>query len=337
MAVAYHIQDTETQISGSQKQGRGDLTINRKMLCTPYTGVVSLMSDLFGGYRRFGRKIILIPPLRHPLFPWTRCTDIQIAPFEKMGYIPNTITNGIRGLARIPVSVNPTTGGVGKAEVTAIYTLPTLPEDANDSPGDDADQQMDIASESWDFGSQRLTLLNEYFKWKFNGTPKRQKDFQVTKTLSETRVQLTRHKCLAIPVVTMGRLADTINRSSIRLVNSVIPPECCRFDGAAAGRKITTGQGLQFYEITYKFSLRLIYDYVINDEFGVFSNQKDYVGWNRIFNPEKGYWERLVNAPVYAAGERGIYLYDEDIYPASTQPNAKPIKGLQYLFDPRAT
>jgi hypothetical protein len=330
-AVAYHIKDIETVITGSQNQGKGDLTISRRMYCEPYTGIVSLMSDLFGGYRKLGKTILLIPPLRHPLFPWTRCTGIQIAPFEKMGYIPASSTTGIRGLARIPVPVNPVTGAVGKAEVTATYTLPTLPEDQADSNGGDADQQMDIASESWDFGSQRLTLLNEFYKWEINGPPKRPQDFQVTKTLAESRVQLTRHKCLTIPITTVSRLTDTINKSAFRIVNSVIPAYCCRFDGMSAARRLTTGQGLIFYEITYKFSLRLIYDYTEDAP-----TTRSYVGWNRIFNPEKGYWERLINYPTYAAGPRGIYTLDEDIYPPSTQPNAKPIKGLQYLFSPRA-
>jgi|SRR5882672_908343 len=342
--MTYHIKDIETTIQATQQAGRGSLTIKRSMYCDPYDQIVALMYDMLGGYRLFGGNTLLyVQPVSHPLFPWSRCTDLEIVPKEKMGYIPNSVVTGPLGLFRIPVPLrdgNGASGLVGSAVVTASYSLPTLTEDQTNDGGN-ADQQMDIASESWDFGGQRLTLLNEFYKWINNGVPKRQKDFQVTKNLSETRTQLTRHRVLKIPIGTISGLQDTINLSAFRMVNTIIPAECVRFDGASASRRLTTAQGLQYYEITYKFSLRLIYDYTENG-----GSTRSYVGWNRIYNPEKGYWERMINHPLfsvpgtvhpaYASGERGIYWYDEDIFPSAAGGGGTTIKGLQFLFDPRA-
>ena len=336
--ATYHIRDIDTKITGSQKSGKSDLTISRKMFCTPYTGVPTLMGDLLGGYKLVSGRVRVIPSLRHPLFPWTRCSDVSVEGHESFGYVPNVSIAGKAGLLRTPVPVIPSgvtddwgNTGVGSAIVTATYTLPTLPEKEAGGGGDDADQQMDIASESWDFGGQRLTQLNEYLRWVVSGRPKRKENFLVTKTLTELRCQLVRHRVIRMPAITIGALQDTINKSQFRIVNTILPPETVRFEGASASRRITTSQGLQFYEVTYKFAIRLIVDYTESS-----GATKTYVGWNRIYNPEKGWWERMVNFPIYSTGSRGIYLYDEDIYPASTQPNAKPIRGMQYLFDPRA-
>jgi hypothetical protein len=341
--MTYHIKDIKTTIKASQQAGRGTLSIERQFYCDPYNQIVTLMFDMLGGYKLFSNFLLYVQPMSHPLFPWARCTDLSIEPKEVMGYVPAASVAGPFGLTkRIPVPLdNGLPGAVGEAIVTATYNLPTLTEAQNSSSGGNADQQMDIASEQWDFGGQRLTQLNEFYKWIVNGIPKRQKDFQVTKNLSETRTQLTRHRVLRIPIGTISGLQDTINLHPFRMVNTIIPAECVRFDGASASRRLTSAQGLQFYELTYKFALRLIYDYI---ETG---STRTYVGWNRIYNPEKGYWERMLNTPTfsipgtihssYPPNSRGIYWYDEDIFAAATGTGGSSIRGLMYLFDPRAT
>jgi len=106
-----------------------------------------------------------------------------------------------------------------------------------------------------------------------------------------------------------------------------------RFEGATASRKLTTGQGLQFYEIGLKFAIQPSYDLCATSSSAA---SKDFVGWNRAFNPKKGWWEALTyQVPTIAGivgGVRYAHLYDEDFVDTVTAPNGRQMKGMQQLF-----
>lgn len=345
MPTTYYWKDESQTITGSQPldgRSQGSLRIVRTGWCRPYTGTIPMVADLLGGYRLFGRRIVLIPPMRHPLFTWCRATDIQIEPFESMQYTSATERANIAGLRRIALPRKKNFGTEGKARVQITYTLPTLNDDANQE-GNNADENMAIASESWNFSARSLTIPGRFYKWKFSGpiNPVQYSDNLVKKDFAEVEYQLVRHRCLTIPFNCVAALTGTINYNPIKIINTTFPAETLLFLGLAATRQLTTAQGFPFYELTYRFKIKPNVDFiqytalgaggVLDTDYGM-----GFVGWNRIYNFSTGLWERWVEGLLTGPGVgRGLYLYDTD-KASFVLRNGSTVAGFKTLFDPRA-
>lgn len=350
----YHWQDTEQTVSGSQPLDRvggspGSLRIARTGFCDPYTGVLKMAADLLGGYRLVGvgpkRRIILIPPMRHPLFTWCRVTDLQIDPFEKLQYTSATKVYDVAGLKRIALPRKGNFGAEGKAKVQITYQLPTLPENAIDDngQGQNADQNIAIASESWDFSGRSLTIPGRYYEWKFSGpiTPAQINDNLVKKEFADVSYQLVRHRCLKIPFNCISALMGTVNYNQISILNTTFPSETLLFLGMAATRNLTTAQGFPFYELTYRFKIKPTIDKIVisavpspgggGTMYG--TSDPDFVGWNRVYNFAASAWERQREAG--SNPERYIYPFDTD-KASFLIKNGATVVGFRCLFDPRA-
>ena len=337
--MAYTWQDDTEMITAEQQSGEASLRIERKGWLSPYTDIPTFMFDVLGGYIVSGGYLLYVPAMRHPLIPWARAVSVKTEPFETLQYTTAGDITGYLGLMRYGIAKNPATGSTGKARVTIEYELPTLDQQAIDnntggqggqggSGGNDSKQEMAIASENWEIGAQNITIPKWFHKFKFSQGPKRQDEYQVAKLVPHCEVTLVRHRCLELPFLTASALAGTINQTDFTLGRSVIaPPGTVRFDGMGASRKLTTSQGFPYFEVTYKFKVRLGVALVIQNAAGVIALQQ--LTWNHVPN-----WEKSVaNAePVWEELVPSVYSYAENQLPPFTQPNGEIVNGLQHLF-----
>jgi hypothetical protein len=316
--MSYTIKLFEERVQGEM----ASLRVDRHYYVEPYTAIPEVMEFLLGGYRLIGGRLIYILGHQHPLFKLCRCSSVSSEYFDVPKYDSNEVNiTGLAGLDRI--------GNPDKGVLIATYTMPNLTEQRQNSDGGDHESQMDIASEQWEFAGKSISKKNEFYRWIKNGKIKDPKGFEVAVTFPQITCQVTRHRCLSIPGLTIGKLQNTINLSEFRIINTILPAETVKFDGLTANRKITLNKGLQFYEITYKFSIQLTWGKIQPEVGDVYEG---FVGWNRQLNPETSKWEGL----VHGATNEPHYIHDELIFPLGTA-NGKPIRGLQYLFHPQST
>jgi hypothetical protein len=299
-----------------------------------------MCQDLLGGYRIVGRRIVLIPPLRHPLFTWCRATDVQIDGMGSWQYSGAGTTTNLNSLRRIALPREPNFGAEKPAVVQITYTLPTINDDDNQA-GNTADEQMAIASESWNFSSRSLTIPGRFYQWKFSGAidPVTYSDNLVKKEFSECEYQLVRHRCLTIPINCISALSGTTNANPITIIKTTFPAETLLFLGLAATRQLTTSQGFPFYEITYRFKVKTTVEDYAMTSLG-YSGVRDtdyalgFVGWNRVYNFKTALWERWQEYKA-GGGGRYLYLYDTDKV-SFIRRNGSTVDGFKTLFDPRA-
>lgn len=343
--MAYTIKDINEEMEFEESASSAMATVTRTMLVTTgYASGIETALDLLGSVRLYGNYLIRVPPLRHPRLTWTRCSKVSLKPWQgennTLTYGNQTNIPGISGLARLT--------NAPQGVLVATYTTPTLGQgdDPGGNEGGSPDSEKEIATETLDFSAKMLTLPGQYYKWYYNNEDvKRPDQALVQKAFPEISLTLVRHRCIRKPVESISTLLGTVNYSSMRIINDWYPPETVLFVGAGTQRRITAGGGFPFYEITYKFLVRPIFDDCVfpagtvpgggftSDEsapiglgapiVGDFEVEGDYVGWNRVFNVEKAWWDRLV---WKAAPNRGIYLYDQDMYD----------NGFDQLFNPRA-
>jgi len=360
MVIPYFFQHTQQTIEASQdpQTWKGSLKISEEGWLRPYTAIKQFISDLLGGYRLVGNRIILIPPKGHPLIPWCRCTSVKTQAFQQMQYVPHTHdVQGIAGVNRIPIPVDQSCPGdstVGKCKVMMEYATPNL-----DPKSMDSQKEIDILSEQGEFSYKTLTIPNQFYKWEFSGAilDRDPKDHQQQKIIPEWGTQLTRHRCLTVPFQTISYLVGKINKNTFQCGPGLIcPPQTCRFEGLSYQKRITTANGLKFYEITYKFKIRPEYSYIVTGYnpglppgafgppapgFPKWNYAKGYVGWNRVYNFGADAWERWTSwryqytkLSVPSAGDPPYFIHelDEDWIPAV----GKIQGGFNKLFDPNA-
>lgn len=313
--MAYTLQEIDETISGSGQ----DMTITRNLMIQPYSAVGEALSDALGGYRLIGGTIQQILPVRHPVFTWCRCTGFNAQKLtQPYGQSP-MVGGGVAALERVIEAK--------KAMLSLTYTMPSLAEGTLESngAGDNPQQELELASEAWDFSGKELELNTDYYVFASDNQPLKGKEKKIFITVPEVTLQLTRHKCFRVPFNTISTLMNSINLAPFQLGfnKPTFPSETVRFEGLSAARKLTTGQGLEFFEVSYKFAILPVYGPLFGDT--------DFVGWNRTYYPEKGYWDYYVHA---STGEKP-YKYADELLPLGTSGGV-PTLGLGWLFDPRA-
>lgn len=326
--MAYTIKFMDETMSGGEDDSSSSLEVVRTMKITPYTAIPECMLDLLGGIRVVNRRIIRTFPHRHPLFRQTRCKKVTTKPFDVLKANQTNVANyrGYFGNLKhnwIPYS--------NSAIVTATYGLPTLEEkDMQDSGGGDESTEMELASESWDYGGRNLTLPTKFMKWKSSGNLIRPQEANAAMAIPTIGVTVVRHRVFRKPVTAILLNMNKINKSSFRLVTDWFPPGTVRFEGLTATRRLTTARGIKFYELTYKFSIMPLFAMCAKDA-DANDGELKFVTWQRLFNPTTSLWEEVVWANDTS---RKLFRYDEDDY--SVTLGGKPVKGFAGLFHPLA-
>jgi hypothetical protein len=316
--AAYTFADEDAIFDIEETRSSSKVECKRFGKMVPYTraAINAFCKDLLGGYRVIGRKVIRIPPRRHPIFTWCRATKINIKPWGQT--FANSVP-GPMGALRLD--------RIAQADAAAVeisYSLPEIEEKEADKPSNNEEDEKDLCSESWEFGGKNLALPNQFMKWKDSGSLLRQDEAQVSISQPQISMTMVRHRVLFKPVLSITALGNCINKNPFTILGETWPAETVRFEGASMTRRLTTGAGVKFYEMTYKFEICPIYD-ICED------SVVRHVGWNRVFNPVKAWYEPLV---WVANTSRYIHYKDEDVISQSL--GGRTVKGFNLLFHPIA-
>lgn len=297
-----------------ESAGRDGLEVVRTFRVDPYTARQAVIDTLLGGVRMIAGRLVRLPPARDSWYPWCYCVDVKTSPFEVL----NSPGININFAQLLTLNYS--------QSAKLVATFKTLNHEEG-TGGNEADEKT-IATETWDFAAQQLTLPNLYWKWETDNELLVRTDTGVTKTFPRIEYGLTRHFCINIPQNAINQLIGRVNKSSFLVKRNGTTytrnAQCVRFDGANINWQ-HTNKGIQFAEISYKFAVNKIYEKLD-------TGQSGYVTWNRLYRAEKAWWEK----PKPSSGEdRSIYLLDEDAPSQTIQ--GREVKGFDLLFNPAAT
>jgi len=334
--MAVTTQCTITEVSRKANYTRNGLTVTRVLDVYPYAAVGPLSYEMLGGPRYINGRIIRRLPERDPWLPQCFCESIDTEGMGKFHGAGKTENNASYMLASLNY--------YELARLTVTYKTPeaSTPQEQENASGDNSSEksEIELASQSFDFSAQQLTLPMNHFecKYGYNTNTALLANVNSTKVIPRIDYTLQRHYVARRPISAITSLLGRINKSSFNLGVAVWPAETLRFDGASVQQKITT-DGFKFFDITYKFSIMPIYDKVAKTKEVVDANNKTkittasqtelaFVGWNRIYRPDRAFWDKLQETKDTT---RGIYLYDADV----AQSGAG--SGFNLLFNPRAS
>jgi len=321
------------EISRKATYGRDGLTVTRVLDVYPFSQAAPLAYEMLGGPRYVNGRIWRRLPERDPWLPQCFCENIES---EGMGVFHGAI----------PQTNNASYMLASKnlyefARLTVTYKTPEkeTPEEKEAAAEDEGDEksEIELASQTFDFSAQSLTLPLSQLKFKYGaaGGTSMIQGVNGTKVMPRIDYALQRHEVARRPLVAITSLLGRINKNAFNLGVAIWPAETLRFEGANITQKLTS-DGFKFFDINYKFCIQPVYDLCatsteIVDSAGKITTASTtalkFVGWNRIYRPDRGYWDTLseVKTPT-----RGIYNYDTDVVQAGVAT------GFSLLFNPRA-
>ena len=321
------------EISRKATYGRDGLTVTRVLDVYPFEQAAPLAYEMLGGPRYQNGRIWRRLPERDPWLPQCFCENIES---EGMGVFHGAIPQA-NNASYMLASKNL----YEFARLTVTYKTPEkeTPEEkeaASEDEGDEA-SEIELASQTFDFSAQSLTLPLSQLKFKYGaaGGTSMIQGVNGTKVMPRIDYALQRHEVARRPLVAITSLLGRINKNAFNLGIAIWPAETLRFEGANITQKLTS-DGFKFFDINYKFCIQPVYDLCATSTEAVDSAGKiitpsntalKFVGWNRIYRPDRGYWDTLneVKTPT-----RGIYNYDTDVVQTGIAT------GFNLLFNPRA-
>jgi hypothetical protein len=325
-----------TEISREQTCNRDSVSVTRVLDVEPYASWYDMCSLLLGGVRLVGGFLYRVPPLTDPYLPWAFCKTVRV---EGIGTFHGTG-------AAVPAIQLASRNYYRRARLHVTYeSLQQTEQEMNNAAGQNGGQsdaqEIELASQSIDVSAQQLTLPNKYFKWRYSpNLSLAQQGVNATKTIPQMKTVLVRHFVITRPLNAIAALIGRVNYSSFRVGTATWPPETLRFDGAVCNQKITN-LGVKFHEIQYTFAVLPVYDDIAlstetyspgnpNAVVTPSTKAKAWVGWNRVYNPARGHWDRPVQVgdPL-----KGVYEYDNAIYQNLV---GGAVSGFRLLFHPGA-
>lgn len=310
--------------------GYDEQSVVRKLLITPWSARKEFYGDVLGGVTLRGGRLFRVLPQRHPEFPWLFAQVARAVPYEE-DYGAQPQTDNV--LARTP---NYTSALVDLTYKRFDNDLdgdgPGNSSNSNsnsNSPSSSEQQEIDLATMTWDFSARNLKLPNQWYIWKdgYNtDEPLPNQEVQVTKMFPGLQMVLTRHLVQFLPQDAILGQLGRLNSQRFQLGGKFYEPETLRFDSAKASRKVTS-QGFKFYEISYTFAVQPVFDYINQ----LVDNQRGWVGWNRLYDPKKGFW-RYVKSNTTPART----IYDMDVDGPKQTIRGVEVGGYKLLFHPQA-
>lgn len=272
--------------------------------------------DLLGGVVIYQGRVYRRPPAPDPFFPWCRVTSIKMGKIEEDQLLGQSTDDALT------VSRDYT----GPLILTVTYKTPTTDQTQADDQNSSEQQEIEIATESFEFSAQSLTLPNDHFVWESTyGSSQKflvQEGLQATKLFPTVQYVLQRHLCVRLPTGAILNNLGRVNSAAFTVRKTTWPAECLRFDGASCSHKISSF-GEKFWDITYKFSGQPTYDYIE-------TGYESYVGWNRLYRPSENRYERPV---LSSNSSRRIYQLDSGT-PLQIIAG-RQVGGFKQLFHPR--
>lgn len=314
-----------TEISRAEKLSMDSTEVTRVLRVDDWTARLVVANQLLGGVRLIGRRLVRVPPLRDPALRWAFCQSVDIAPVEEDHLVAGAGDN-------VLLKTGAYSGG---AVLTCAYKNFDYTAQQGSAPETTEKNEVELATQTWEFSGQALTLPNRYLIWKDAATgggsagddTLQMSEVAGTKQIPKFDVLLTRHFVLRKPTTAILTMLGTINKTAFKIGRDNYPAETLRFDSISMTQKLTD-RGLKFFDTTMRFGVMGIWD-KFKDDAGV--ETTGYVTWQRVFDPRKALWRKPV---WFADNNRGIYQYDEDSRTQTILGQVK--KGFILLFNPRA-
>lgn len=318
---------------------REKVRVERILRVTPYSEVGYVADLLLGGARVIGGYLVRIPPCRDPWLPWCYCVSVEAT--EGIGSYTGDTASGLYNIIR---RASYSDG----CRLRVVYETTDSSFDPRDGELEDppgqmqgppngnttepsAQQEIDLATESWDFGAQHLTW--EGAASGFVNAPGQpviellsNSNSFVTKTVPTIELTLTRKYVARPPFNAIAELTGRVNRLALtKGRRKTFAAETLRFNGLKASRQ-TTSFGLKHYELSLSFSYMSL-----KDSLGPAG--QGYVGWLRKFRWTNGGGGRWFYVGLADNTNKLLYEYDTDV----TQTlGGVDVSGMQLLFHPRA-
>jgi hypothetical protein len=312
---------TLTTISRKEKFSRSESSVTRVMDCVPYSARFAAYDDLIGGVTLVGGRLVRRFPARDPDAPWLWVDSVEMEVWDE--------DPGSMSTAALPLTS-------AEQYVAARMTVTYKHLDVQSTqPTQNEQQEIDLATESWNDRSRNLQLPNVWYSWE--GDVAGQNDGllanqnqQAFVYQPEAELILVRHLVPTIPLNAFLTQQGRINKNTYTWKTFTFPPETLRFEKWRATRKFTT-RGIKFYELGLTFGVRSIYSAIDKN------NTQGWVGWNRVFDPRKGFYRRIKSVNPAAGGmTRYLHEYDTD-GPTQNLGGGTPKAGFALLFHPAAT
>lgn len=295
-------------------------TITRTFRVEPYSSYPEVVARLLGTVVLDGTTLVRTPPASDPYIPAAFCREVKV---EGVGVYGTTATGD-------PATMIAAQNGYecGARLVCTYKTLDYTENDSINMATGSVDTEVEITSESFDVSARQLTLPNDRYKWKGTTALLTNTNTGATKTIPQMTYELARHYVLRLPIEAITTLLGKINEQDFYVNDNKFPAECLRFDSCLIRRKVSY-QGLKYYEVTYKLAVQPTYDKYKVDGSGIQST--GYVGWNRLFRPDTGQWEK----PVLASDDSTtIYKLDTTV---DQEIDGATVPGFDLLFHPKAS
>lgn len=311
---------TAIETGVSEKFGEDEQTVVRRFQVEPWSARGEFYADMLGGVRLVAGRLFRVFPKRDPNYTWLFARGVDTAPPADD---PGEVDQSANGII--------TRASYKWAEVTVTYKPLDRDIPENDQDTSNEQQEIDLATIAIDFSAKSLTLPNQWFVWAdapaaANDGLVTNSNIGVTKVYPGAQVVVTRHLCARKPHNAILGNLGRINGKALTLAGDRYPPHTLRFDSARANRKITS-KGIKFWELAYTFAVQPMFDKVTDVSW-------DFVGWNRIYDPKKGWW-RFVRSNL-GGDSKFLYEYDDDANAAKQSINGQDKRGFGLLFHPLA-
>lgn len=333
--------------------GSGSSTATRVFQCRPFASYPQVLGGFLSQLFLRNGRILRTRPARHPYLTWLWADSVEVegvgafgdAPYYTTAAAANAALNTFSDHAKLTVTY--------KSFDPSIADLPETPEGGDDRT---PEQEIELATHSWDFGSKNLTLPNSFYKTQYTKGPVSlaQGGQQASKTIPTVQYSVTRHFQMNLPWDAINKLQGRVNKDPFQLGKKdrkfTFGAETIRFDGANYRQKVST-EGIPFFDVTLKFAIMPLYDYVANQNgsrdatdprviTGLAPSDIDWVGWNRVYVPDMACWDRIYHAsdagPNLTTGRNLPFGYDS-LISQNIGTGGAAVKGFQLLFHPAAT
>ena len=337
------IKEKKRRVTGSLENE----TVERTFFIAPDTGeeatvyqyAVDLMYRILGGSSPIGPQMVRKSPFFDPYLKGCYASEVEI---NGEGYFKTGETPSLEKMLTGKSYYE------GVEFVIRYKTMEAEQDQGGGSPTQDHDEEIELATEQWDFGAQNLTQTGKllWAKSDNNGPlePIENEEAKPVKTIPKVDYTLTRNYVVNLPRAAISGLLGKVNGSVFgkapkKGIDRSYPIETLRFDGATISRRITSKK-VEYFKVAYKFAHNPIYERIFNLGDATPLAVKDatlskgFVGWNRIWREAFGWWEHVYSPSGPTLDERKLYKYDST-YSQSIKGVA--VSGFNLLFHPAAT
>ena len=332
-----------TEISRRQTCRRDGVSVTRVVEVEPYTAWKSICASLLGGVRLIGGGLFRVPPFSDPYLPWAFVKSVDV---EGVGIFAGTG-------AALPAVQLASANYYRRARMTINYeSLDVTADEMNNTDGNSGSgnptqsetPEIELASSSMEVSNETINIPARLLRFKYSSSLSLNKIIiNPIKVYPKMKTVFVRHFVINRPLSAIFQLTGKVNYASFRIGTVTYPSETLRFDGANLTQKITN-LGVKYFEIQYTFAVQPVYDKIATS--AEVLNATDpkivttpsttssaYVGWNRMYRTDRGYWDRIYSwDSTTATRTANLFGYDTDVY--QNLPGA--VSGFKLLFHPRA-